>query len=58
VTAHSVNLIGRQSEVRINAIVHLRTRLPKGSMMPLNWIAVGDPAVILPPEDHEKIWAI
>jgi carbonic anhydrase/acetyltransferase-like protein (isoleucine patch superfamily) len=51
-------IIGRQSEVRINAIVHLKTRLPKGSMVPLNWIAVGDPAVILPPEDHEKIWAI
>ena len=27
-------------------------------MVPLNWIAVGDPAVILPPDDHEKIWAI
>ena len=51
-------IIGRQSEVRINAIVHLRTRLPKASMVPLNWIAVGDPAVILAPEDHEKIWAI
>jgi hypothetical protein len=25
--------------------------------VPLNRIAVGDPAV-LPPEDHEKIWAI
>jgi carbonic anhydrase/acetyltransferase-like protein (isoleucine patch superfamily) len=51
-------IIGRQSEVRINAIVHLKTRLSKASMVPLNWIAVGDPAVILPPEDHEKIWAI
>jgi len=27
-------------------------------MVPLNWIAVGDPAVILPPGDHDKIWAI
>jgi carbonic anhydrase/acetyltransferase-like protein (isoleucine patch superfamily) len=51
-------VIGRKSEVRINGIVHLKTRLPEGSMVPLNWIAVGDPAVILPPEDHEKIWAI
>lgn len=51
-------IIGRQSEVRINAIVHLKTRLPRGSMVPLNWIAVGDPAVILPPDDHEKIWAV
>ncbi|GGF27818.1 hypothetical protein GCM10011611_37260 [Aliidongia dinghuensis] len=50
--------IGGKSEVRVNGIVHLRTRLPEGSMVPLNWIAVGDPAVILPPDQHEKIWAI
>jgi carbonic anhydrase/acetyltransferase-like protein (isoleucine patch superfamily) len=50
--------IGRRSEVRINGIVHIRTRLPTGSTVPLNWIAVGDPANILPPEDHEKIWSI
>ena len=40
--------IGRRSEVRINGIVHIRTRLPAGSTVPLNWIAVGDPANILP----------
>src|SRR5215475_11920789 len=38
--------IGRRSEVRINGIVHIRTRLPAGSTVPLNWIAVGDPANI------------
>ena len=50
--------IGVQSEVRVNAIVHLRTRLEPGSMVPLGWIAVGDPAHILPPNEHEKIWEI
>jgi carbonic anhydrase/acetyltransferase-like protein (isoleucine patch superfamily) len=50
--------IGRKSEVRINGIVHLKTRLPEGSTVPLNWIAVGDPAQILPPHEHERIWAI
>ncbi|SDR60542.1 Carbonic anhydrase or acetyltransferase, isoleucine patch superfamily [Rhizobiales bacterium GAS113] len=50
--------IGRNAEVRINAIVHLRTVLPAGARVPLNWIAVGDPAQILPPEKHEEIWAI
>jgi carbonic anhydrase/acetyltransferase-like protein (isoleucine patch superfamily) len=49
--------IGRKSEVRINGIVHLKTRLPEGSTVPLNWIAVGDPASILPPQEHEAIWA-
>jgi carbonic anhydrase/acetyltransferase-like protein (isoleucine patch superfamily) len=50
--------LGRRSEVRINGIVHLRTRLPEDSTIPLGWIAVGDPATILPPHEHEKIWAI
>lgn len=50
--------IGRGAEARINGIVHLRTRLPEGATVPLGWIAVGDPAEILPPEGHERIWAI
>src|SRR5271166_5351697 len=41
--------IGRGAEVRINGIVHLRTALPPHATVPLGWIAVGDPAHILPP---------
>lgn len=51
-------VIGARAEVRINAIVHLRTRLADGAMVPLGWIAVGDPAQILPPDRHEEIWAV
>lgn len=51
-------VIGTRSEVRINAIVHLRTRLAPDSMVPLGWIAVGDPAQIFPPERHDDIWAV
>lgn len=50
--------VGTGSEVRINAVVHLRTRLPAGATVPIGWVAVGDPAEILPPGDHERIWAI
>ena len=50
--------IGRGAEVRINGIVHLKTRLPAGAVVPLGWIAVGDPARILPPEAHDEIWPI
>jgi carbonic anhydrase/acetyltransferase-like protein (isoleucine patch superfamily) len=50
--------IGRGAEVRINAIVHLRTRVPADATVPIGWVAVGDPAAILPPERHEEIWAI
>ena len=50
--------VGSRSEVRIGALVHLRTVLPTDTVVPIGWIAVGDPAEILPPEEHEKIWAI
>jgi carbonic anhydrase/acetyltransferase-like protein (isoleucine patch superfamily) len=50
--------LGKGSEVRVNAVVHLRTRLPAGTTVPIGWVAVGDPAAILPPDQHERIWAI
>ena len=50
--------IGDGAEVRINGIVHIRTRLPAAATVPLGWIAVGDPACILPPDAHEDIWSI
>jgi carbonic anhydrase/acetyltransferase-like protein (isoleucine patch superfamily) len=50
--------IGRGAEVRINGIVHLGTALPEGALVPLGWVAVGDPAQILPPDQHDAIWAL
>lgn len=50
--------VGRGAEVRINGLVHLRTRLPEGATVPINWVAVGDPARILPPDRHDEIWAM
>ncbi|MGL6235176.1 MAG: gamma carbonic anhydrase family protein [Segniliparus sp.] len=50
--------IGARAEVRINAVVHVRTRLPADSMVPIGWVAVGDPAHMFPPDRHDEIWAI
>lgn len=50
--------IGPRSEVRINGLVHIRTTLAADSMVPIGWVAVGDPAEILPPNEHDRIWAI
>ena len=47
-----------RAEVRINGVVHLKTTLPADAVVPIGWVAVGDPAEILPPNDHEKIWSI
>ncbi len=49
--------IGARSEVRINAVVHLRTSLPAESTVPIAWVAVGNPVQILSPDRHEEIWA-
>jgi hypothetical protein len=51
-------VIGAGAEVRINGVVHLRTRVAAGATVPIGWVAVGDPAEILPPDQHERIWAI
>ncbi len=47
--------VGRGSEVRINGVVHLRTVLPPQSLVPIGWVAVGDPARIFAPDRHEEI---
>jgi gamma-carbonic anhydrase len=50
--------IGAGAEVRINGVVHVNTVLPDGEVVPIGWVAVGDPAQILPPDRHDDIWAI
>lgn len=50
--------LGKGTEVRVNATVHLRTRLAPGATVPIGWVAVGDPPSILPPDQHDKIWAV
>ena len=49
--------LGKGAEVRVHATVHLRTRLDPNAVVPIGWVAVGDPARILPPDAHEAIWA-
>lgn len=54
---HSARL-GKGSEVRINGVVHLKTHLAPGETVPIGWVAVGNPAQVLPPSEHERIWEI
>ena len=51
-------VIGEGLEVRVNGGVHLRTVLAKASLLPIGWVAVGDPAEILLPHEHEEIWEL
>jgi carbonic anhydrase/acetyltransferase-like protein (isoleucine patch superfamily) len=54
---HSAHL-GKGCEVRINGVVHLLTHVPAGATVPIGWVAVGNPARILPPGDHDQIWQV
>ncbi|HEX7169426.1 MAG TPA: gamma carbonic anhydrase family protein [Rubrobacter sp.] len=51
-------VVGNGAEVRVNGTVHLRTVLPPDAVVPIGWVAVGDPAEILPPGENERIWEL
>src|SRR5687767_9172661 len=51
-------VIGRRTEVRIDGVVHVRSVLPPNSLVPIKWVAVGDPAQIYPPDKDKEIDAI
>ena len=46
------------AEIRINGVLHVNSSLPAGAVVPIGWVAVGDPAEILPPDAHDEIWEI
>jgi hypothetical protein len=50
--------VERGAEIRIDGVVHVNTRVPAGATVPIGWVAVGDPAQILPPDEHDRIWSI
>ena len=54
---HSAHL-GKGSQIRINAVVHLKSYLEPGALVPIGWIAVGNPAKLFSPDQHEEIWEI
>jgi carbonic anhydrase/acetyltransferase-like protein (isoleucine patch superfamily) len=50
--------LGRNVEVRINGVVHVNTVLEDDALVPIGWVAVGNPARIIAPWDHDEIWRI
>ena len=45
-------------EVRVHGVVQVNTSLAAGAVVPIGWVAVGDPAQVLPPNRHDDIWAV
>jgi carbonic anhydrase/acetyltransferase-like protein (isoleucine patch superfamily) len=50
--------LGRGVEVRIHGVVHVNTVLEDGALVPIGWVAVGNPARVIAPWDHDEIWRI
>jgi carbonic anhydrase/acetyltransferase-like protein (isoleucine patch superfamily) len=51
-------VVGERAEVRINGIVHVNTIVPPDGVVPIGWIAVGNPAQFFAPGDHDALWAV
>jgi carbonic anhydrase/acetyltransferase-like protein (isoleucine patch superfamily) len=49
---------GARSELQVNSVLHVNSRLTPDTDLPIGWIAVGDPAQLFPPDRHDEIWAI
>ncbi|GMQ85417.1 MAG: hypothetical protein BMS9Abin07_0983 [Acidimicrobiia bacterium] len=52
------SVLEARSEVRIHGVVQVNSRLTSDATVPIGWVAVGDPAEILPPGEHDRIWSI
>jgi carbonic anhydrase/acetyltransferase-like protein (isoleucine patch superfamily) len=48
--------IGTRSELRINSVVHVNSRLEPETVVPIGWIAAGNPAELFSPDRHDELW--
>jgi carbonic anhydrase/acetyltransferase-like protein (isoleucine patch superfamily) len=52
------SVAGAGAELRINSVLHVGSRLAPGTVVPIGWIAAGDPARLFAPEQHEELWQV
>lgn len=51
-------IAGTRSELRVNSVLHVNSRLEADSVVPIGWIAAGDPAQLFSPDRHEELWEL
>ncbi|TMR25318.1 gamma carbonic anhydrase family protein [Nonomuraea turkmeniaca] len=49
---------GAGAELRVNSVLHVNSRLAPGAVLPIGWIAAGDPAELFPPDRHAELWEV
>ena len=50
-------LVGDRCEVRVNAIIQRRAVVPQGTVIPIGWVAAGDPLQLFSPDQADEIAA-
>ena len=50
--------IGARSVVRIHGVVHVNTHLAPETVVPIGWVAVGNPAELFSTDQAEELWAV
>ena len=52
------SVAGARSELRINSVLHVNSVLAPDTVVPIGWIAAGDPARLLSPDRHDELWRV
>jgi carbonic anhydrase/acetyltransferase-like protein (isoleucine patch superfamily) len=52
------SVAGTGAELRINSVLHVNSHLEAGTILPIGWIAAGNPAQLFSPDRHEELWQI
>ena len=52
------SVAGTGSELRINSVLHVNSRLEPRTVVPIGWIAAGDPAQLFSPDRHDELWEV
>jgi carbonic anhydrase/acetyltransferase-like protein (isoleucine patch superfamily) len=52
------SVAGAGSELRINSVLHVNSRLRPRTVVPIGWIAAGDPAELFSPDRHDELWEV
>jgi gamma-carbonic anhydrase len=52
------SVAGTGAELRINSVLHVNSRLAPGTVIPIGWIAAGDPAELYSPDRHDELWQV
>ncbi|WP_432885354.1 gamma carbonic anhydrase family protein [Kribbella sp. CA-245084] len=52
------SVAGTGAELRINSVLHVNSHLEAGAILPIGWIAAGNPAQLFSPDRHEELWQI